>query len=154
MRFCLTVIIFIALFLSASCARQTRPLTPLDTFKSYNNAVKRKDLTAMKLMLSQASLKMHDEEARARGVTLDDVMKTQSLIGEGQTVVAFKDQKIEGEKATIEVKNENDRWDTIHFVMEDGVWKIDELGSAEQMIKDIEQEQKDAFQFPTPVPVP
>jgi hypothetical protein len=154
MRFWLTFIISLFLLLVLSCSRPTRALTPLDTFKSYNDASKKKDLTAMKLMLSQASLKMHDEEAKARGLNLDDIMKTQSLIGENQNVVAFKDQKIEGEKATIDVKNESDRWDTIHFVMEDGVWKIDELGSAEQMIKDIEQEQKDAFQFPTPVPVP
>jgi hypothetical protein len=151
MRFWFTVIISISMLLALACSRPTRTLTPLDTFKSFNAAVKKKDLTSMKLLLSAASLKMHEEEAKSRGVTLDDVMKTQSLIGENQTSVGFKNEKIEGDRATIEVKDQNGRWDTIHFVMEDGVWKIDELGSAEQMIKEIEQQQQDAFKFPPAV---
>jgi hypothetical protein len=152
MRFWPTIIISLSLLLAFACSRPTRVLTPIDTFKSYNEAVRKKDLTAMKLMLSQASLKMHEEEAKARGVTLDDVMKTQSLIGEDQKQVAFKNEKIEGERATIEVKDQNNRWDKIHFVFEDGVWKIDTIGSAEQIIKEIEQQQQqNPFQFPTPV---
>ena len=145
MRFWPIVIILSLFLMLASCTRETKPLTPLDTLRSYNEATRKKDLTSMKLLLSASSIKMKEQEARAKGVTLDDVMKTQTLITDGQSSVVFKDQKINGDKATLEIKNQYGQFETMNFVLEDGVWKIDEQGYAQKMIDDIEQNQKKAF---------
>jgi hypothetical protein len=146
MRFLSVVIISLALALSLACAGgEKKASTPLDTFKAYNEAARKKDLTTMKLLISESSRKMHEQEAKAKGVTLDDVIKTETLIGEDQKTVEHRNQKIEGDKATLEIKNSYGTWETLPFVLEDGMWKIDKQGYAEQMIQDVEQEQKKAF---------
>jgi hypothetical protein len=145
MRFWPAIIIFSAFLLLVSCAREAKPLTPLDTFKTYTQAIKKKDITTMKLLLSEASRKMHEAEARAKGVTLDDVMRTEKLFTENQTSVEFKNEKIEGDKATLDVKNSEGKWQTVPFVREEGVWKIDNQGYANQIVDDIEEQQRKAF---------
>ena len=47
--------------------------------------------------------------------------------------------KINGDKATIEFKNSYGIWETLPFVREDGEWKIDKKGYADQMMQDVEQ---------------
>lgn len=93
----------------------------------------------MKLLLSSGSIKMHEQEAKSQGVTLDDIVKRETLLSENQTTVEYRNEKIDGEKATLEVKNSYGSWETWPFVREEGVWKIDKQGYADQMIKDIEE---------------
>lgn len=144
MRFWATIIISAALLFAIACGgANTKPSTPLDTFKAYTKAVKTKDLTTMKLLLSEKSLKMREAEAKARGITLDDVMKTQTLFNENQTSVEFRNEKIEGDKATLEVKDSYGMWKTLQFVKETNMWKMDEQGIADQMIQDADQKAKE-----------
>lgn len=98
----------------------------------------------MKLLLSNASIKMHEQEAKAQNVTLDEIIKRETLLSENQTTVEYKNEKIDGDKATLDVKTSG-RWETLPFVREDAVWKIDKQGYADRMIKDIEEQQKRAF---------
>lgn len=119
--------------------------TPLETFKTYTKAIKKKDTEAMKVLLSEATLKMHEQEAKAQGVTVDDIVKRETLFSENQSTVEYRDEKIEGEKATLQVKTQYGSWETVPFVREDGVWKIDKQGYADQMIKDIEEESQRKF---------
>ena len=125
-----------------------RPATPVETFKTYTKAAKSKDYATMKLLLSNATMKMHDEEAKAQGVPVDDIIKRETLLGETQRTVEYRDEKIDGEHATLLFKNQAGSWETLPFVREDGVWKIDKQGYADQMIRDIEQQQKEAFGEP------
>lgn len=143
MRFWPKIIVLATFLFLISCGGESRPSTPLDTFKAYTLAIKKKDLTTMKLLLSESSRKMREQEAKARGVTLDDVMKTQTLFNENQTTVEFRNQKIEGDKATLEVKDPYNQWKTVPFVLEEGIWKIDEQGFADQMIQDADQKAKE-----------
>jgi hypothetical protein len=142
MRFWPKIIVLATFLFLVSCAGESKPSTPLDTFKAYTRAIKKKDLTTMKLLLSESSRKMREQEARARGVTLDDVMKTQTLFNENQTSVEFRNEKIEGDKATLEVKDAYGQWKPVPFVREEGIWKIDEQGYADQMIQDADQSNK------------
>jgi hypothetical protein len=96
----------------------------------------------MKLLLSDASIKMHDKEARAQNVNLDDIVKRETLFSENQTSVEFRNEKIEGDRATLEVKNSYGAWEKVPFVREEGLWKIDKQGFADQMIQEIEQNDK------------
>ena len=132
--------ILAALVTAVSCGGAKPPATPLETFKTYTKAIKQKDTTTMKILLSDATIKMHEKEAKAQGVTVDDIVKRETLFSESQKTVEFRGEKIEGDKATLQVKNAYGVWETVPFVREDGVWKIDKAGYAEQMMKDIESE--------------
>jgi hypothetical protein len=135
---------FVAAALAFACAAPP-PATPVETFKTYTKAAKNKDLATMKLLLSSATLKMHEQEAEAQHTTLDEIIQNQTLVGQNQKTVEYRDEKIDGDKATLRFKNEYGVWETLPFVREDGVWKIDKQGYADQMIQDIEEQQKQAF---------
>lgn len=139
----LTVLLF-GIFFNA-CGEQA-PATPLETYKTYTKAIKRKDTAAMKLLLSEATIKMNEEEAKSQGVTVDDIVKRETLFIESQRSVEYRDERIDGDKATLQVKNSFGSWETVPLVRENGEWKIDKLGQANQMMIDILKRQKQAFE--------
>jgi hypothetical protein len=139
MRFYPAILLSIFILFSLSCSGTSEPATPLQTFKTYTKAIKQKDTATMKLLLSNESIKMHEQEAKAQGVSLDDIVKRETIFSENQTTVEFRNEKVEGDKATLEVKNSYGSWETVPFVKEEGVWKIDKKGYADQIMKDIEQ---------------
>lgn len=132
--------IFISLLLAAACAGEApKAETPLEALKTYMDAFKKKDTTRMKQLLSEGSIKMAQEEAQTRGVTLDEVVKNETLFSEDQTKVEFKNQKIDGDRATIEVKNSFKSWDIVPFNRENGMWKIAKERYMEEQIKASEE---------------
>lgn len=139
MRIWSRIIIFSLAMAAAFGCGSSGATTPLETFKTYTKAIKKKDTEAMKVLLSEATLKMHEQEAKAQGVTVDEIVKRETLFGENQTTVEYRDEKIEGERATLQVKTQYGSWETVPFVREDGVWKIDKQGYADQMIRDIDE---------------
>ena len=141
MRIWSRILIFLLAVSLLACGGQ-KPASPLETFKTYTKAIKQKDYTTMKLLLSDATIKMHEKEAKAQSVTVDDIVKRETLFSQSQTSVEYRNEKIEGEKAALQVKNSYGSWETVPFVREDGVWKIDKQGYADQMIKDVEDSGK------------
>lgn len=137
-----STILTITLAVAFTACTPQRPATPKETFMTYIKALKAKDYTAMKLLLSNATIKMHEQEAKAQGLTVDDIVKRETLLSENQTAVEYKDEKIDGDKATLKVKNSYGSWETVPFVREDGVWKIDKQGYADEMLRDIEEQEK------------
>lgn len=141
MRFYPKVFVFILIALAAS-ACSTAPkknLTPFDTLKEYGEAYKKKDTTTMKLLLSEESLKMHEQEAKAQNTTVDDIVKRDTLFSENQTTAEFRNQKVEDDKASIEMKDSAGIWNTVQFVHENGAWKIDRKGFANKIEQDVQQ---------------
>ena len=114
------------------------PSTPVETFKTYVKAIRAKDTKAMKVLLSDATLEMHEQEAKAQNISVDEIIKRETLLAEGQTTVEYRNEKIDGDKATLQVKSSG-FWQTIPFVREDGVWKIDKQGVADQMLQDMDE---------------
>ena len=139
--FCLSVFSFAA-GVQISCGRKVVPASPLETFKTYVKALKQKDLTTMKLLLSKESLAMIEREAKAQGLTVDDVVKRETLFSENQKTVEFRIETIDGQKAVIEVKNQFGTWETVPFVFEDGQWKIDKKSYLESLTNEIEQQNR------------
>lgn len=135
-------LLIFALAISVAACTPQRPATPKETFMTYIKALKAKDYTTMKLLLSDATIKMHEKEAKAQGVTVDDIVKRETLLGENQTAVEYRSEKVNGDKASLQVKNAYGSWETLPFVREDGVWKIDKQGYADQMLKDFEDSDK------------
>ncbi|MFN0278276.1 MAG: hypothetical protein ACKVRN_06700 [Pyrinomonadaceae bacterium] len=143
MRIWSIVPIIFAVLLSA-CGERL-PATPLETFKTYTKAIKKKDADTMKLLLSEATIKMHEREATAQNVTLNEILERDTLFNPNQKSVEYREEKIDGDKATLQVKNSFGSWETLPFVREEGVWKIDKLGQANQLIKEHIEKQNQAF---------
>ena len=142
MHFGRTLLFGLLCLVFASCTGERGPATPLETFKTYTKAYKHKDAASMKVLLAKDSLKMSEQEAKAQGVSVDEIVKRETLFNPDQTTVEFRNEKAEGDRATLEVKNSFGVWETVPFVKEDGVWKIDKKGYADQMLQDIEQSDK------------
>jgi hypothetical protein len=130
-------LVVIAALILAACGDR-EPSTPVQTFQTYVKAFKKKDIKTMKLLLSSATIKMHEQEAKSQNTTVDEIIKRETLLAEGQKGVDYKDEKIEGDKATLQFKNSFGTWETMPFVREEGVWKIDKQGYAQQMMQDVE----------------
>lgn len=96
----------------------------------------------MKALLSSATLKMHEQQAKAQNISIDEVIKRETLLGESQTAVDYKDEKIEGDRATLQYKNSFGSWETMPFIKENGEWKIDKQGYADQLMRDFEDSDK------------
>ena len=88
--------------MALACAGEQKPATPLETFQTYTKAIKKKDITTMKLLLSSGTIKMHEQEAKAQGVTVDDIVKRETLFTENQTTLKYRNEKINGDNATLE----------------------------------------------------
>jgi len=142
MRFYFGLIFLCLSLLALSCSREIVPLTPRKTFETYIRALKMKDTTTMKLLLSADTIKMHEKEAKAMGITVDEIVKRETIFSEGQKVVELRNEKIDGDKATLEVKNSMRRWETVYFIRENGDWKIDKKAYADQLLKEIEEENR------------
>ena len=137
--FCTSLLLAVAV-LGIGCGAASGPKSPVETMKTYTKAVKAKDTTTMKLLLSADTIKMLEQEAKSQNVVLDEIVKRETLFPESQKVFEFRNEKIEGEKATIEVKNSFGQWETWPFVFEDSQWKIDKKGYADRLMMDIEQQ--------------
>ncbi len=150
------ILITVLTGLLACSSADTKPATPIETFKTYTKAVKNKDVATMKVLLSDATMKMNELEAQARGVSVDEVVRNETLFAEHQKTVKLRNEKIEGDIATLEVENTFGRWETVPFVMESGQWKIDKKGFAQRMMEEADksaQELDRIFdQRPTPEP--
>jgi len=147
MRLQLLTLLILASLMALSCSSEKKPDTPIESFKAYITAVKQKNTTKMKMLLSSESIKMHEQEAKAQNVTLDDIVKRETLFAEGQKTVEFRNEKIEGDKATLEVKNSFGSWETVPFVREEDEWKIDKKGYAERLMQDFEQNNQQMDDF-------
>jgi hypothetical protein len=142
MRNCLAKTLILITLLSgmlACSSSESKPETPIETFKTYTKAIKAKDVATMKLLLSDATMKMNEEEARARGIPVDEVVKNETLFADHQKTVKMRNEKIEGDKATLEVENTFGTWETVPFIKEDGVWKIDKKGWAQRLMDERDQ---------------
>jgi hypothetical protein len=128
-----------------ACAGKFTTSTPLETLQAYTAAIKKKDAAQMKRLLSDASIKMAEQEAKSQNVPLDEIMKRETLFGENQRSVNYRNEKVDGDRATIEMKDSFDAWVTVPFVREEGVWKIDKQGLANQMMQQIQDENNKKF---------
>ena len=166
MRNLFTLFVLSASIFAAACVGEQKPATPVETFKTYIKAQRKKDTTAMKLLLTAETLQAHEQEAKAMGTTVDEIVKRDSMIGETQTAVEFRNETIDGEKATLEVKNAFREWEKVFFLLENGEWKIDKKGYADQLLREVEEnnlnfDQQNNFNtspfgntsFPTPQPI-
>jgi hypothetical protein len=112
--------------------------SPTATLKAYFEALQKKDAAGLKKTLSKGTLEMFEQFAKAQNPpkTLDEALQTglaSATTGDSNKMPETRNEKIDGEKATLEVKNDKSgAWETVPFVKEDGDWKI----AFDQMFRD------------------
>ena len=142
MKYCYKIVLITLLASLAFACGSSEPATPLDTLKAYVAAVKKKDTAMMKMLLSEASLNIHRDQAKAQNVTLDEIIQRETLFSETQRIFGHRNEKIEGDRATIEVQNDFGGWDIVHLVKESGIWKIDKKAFRDEIINQNEEAEK------------
>ena len=70
-----TTPLFLCLLILAACGDR-QPATPAETFKTYVKAYKKKDIRAMKMLLSDATIKMHEKQAKAQNTSVDEIINS------------------------------------------------------------------------------
>ncbi len=111
--------------------------SPTATMQAYFEAMQKKDAEALKKTLSKGTLDMFEQFAKAQNPpkTLDEALKTglSSTTNTGEKMPETRNEKIDGDKATLEIKNDKTgQFETVPFVKEDGNWKI----AFDQMFRD------------------
>ena len=115
----------IAVVLAASACSLLNRSTPTATFKAFFEASKKKDVAGIKKGLSKGTIDMLDKLAKEQNKSTDDMLKDVYKEDKGETLPETRNEKISGETATIEVKNDKTgKWETLPFVKENGEWKI------------------------------
>ncbi len=99
--------------------------SPEATLKSFYNASKANDIEGLKRAMSKSTLDTLTSFAAIDKKTLDDSLKEIIKDAPG-SMPELRDLKIEGDKATGEIKDDKlEKWTKAYFVKEDGLWKID-----------------------------
>lgn len=98
--------------------------TPSAAFKTFYSAAKANDTEAMKRSMSKKTLQVMQEEATKEKKSVDDVFKEMNKDAPA-SMPEIRNEKIEGEKASIEIKDDKmDKWTPVPFVKEGNQWKI------------------------------
>lgn len=122
--FALTVAALMAVALMAACGGK-KASTPTEAFKTFYEASKGKDVPTLKKVMSKATLDELEKEAKGENKSLDQYLADESQKGLPSSLPETRNEKIDGDKATVEVKTQSGDWRPFPFVKEDGDWKID-----------------------------
>lgn len=126
----------------SGCASQKAPTSPLDALKAYGEAFSKSDADGMKRLLSSGSVTMLEQEAAAQGVSLSEIILRETLFTRGQRSAEFRNIRTEDSTAKIDVKDSAGLWTTVYFTSENGSWKIDKQGFANELLRQSEEEKK------------
>ena len=106
-------------------ANTTAELSPKDVLKALNTAAKQKNVAEIRRHLSQSTLRVLDKTAQEAGKTPDQIL-TEEGVAPFIVLPEMREEKIEGETATVEVQNmlDKEEYEKIPFVREAGAWKV------------------------------
>jgi hypothetical protein len=105
-------------------ALQPSASSPMETMKALNEAAKVKNPEAIKKVISKGTLALMEQTAKTQETTVDELLKKDDG-APFEELPEMRNEKIEGDKATVEVKNKmSGEWSTLPFVKEEGVWKV------------------------------
>jgi hypothetical protein len=120
----LALLLALTLTTLAALACKGAGSSPTATWKAAYAAVKNKDVAGFKKVLSKKSVESLDEAAKRSNKSSDDFIK--DILNDAKLAKSdeSKDEKINGDTATLQVKTEKDDWETVNLVKEDGEWKM------------------------------
>ncbi|MGB7925508.1 MAG: DUF4878 domain-containing protein [Pyrinomonadaceae bacterium] len=117
---------FALIILSATACQKSQGASPTATFRAFYEALKKKDVEAYKKSVSKNTLVLLEKRAKDMNRSLDDYVKHEmdKPTTPPPENLETRNEKIDGEKATLEVKNTEGGWNTVPFIKEDGQWKV------------------------------
>ena len=98
--------------------------TPAETYKTGYAARQKKDIAALKRALSKEALEFLTEVGKDEQKTLDDQLRALAERPQAPTAET-RNEKISGNRASLEYLNEKGQWSSMEFVKEGEDWKID-----------------------------
>lgn len=97
--------------------------TPTEAYKTAFSARQKKDVQGLKQVLSKKMLEFFKAMGIDEHKTVDDELKELAEQPQAATAEA-RNEKITGDKATVEYLDENGKWKTMDFVKEGSDWKL------------------------------
>ncbi len=130
-------------------SQRTLTGSPTEILITFAEATKKKDAETIKKTLSKSTMKVIEESAKKQNISVNEVL-TKAEDPEGKDLPETRNEKIEGDTATLEIKDDvTGKFDVMPFVKEDGGWKIALDVYMESMQKKIlEDMKKPAPPFP------
>jgi len=106
--------------------------TPTEAYKAAYFFRQRRDIDGLKKVISKDVLDFLTEIGKADNKSLDDMLREMTEEPPAGTP-EFRNEKITGERATLEYKDDDGAWKTMDLVNEGGDWKLTlpEKGSRE-----------------------
>lgn len=146
-----TIIIALVVLWFIGCggaANTPQTASPTDVLKTYIEASDRKDLAAVKQTFSKGTMKMYEDAAQKRQISVDEALKEQfeaTSATELKSKLEVGKETIEGNTATVEVKdNSTGNLEKIPFVKEDDVWKV----ALDKFIEDLTNKMREEMNMP------
>src|SRR5205085_1113707 len=94
--------------------------TPTEAFKSFYEAAKGKDVATLKRLMAKDALSKMEDRAKQQNKSVDDFLASQASEGIPPAMPETRNEKIDGDKATIEFKGPggDSDWRTVPFAKE------------------------------------
>ncbi len=110
---------------TASDSSTSSTATPTDAYKAAYAARKNKDVPGLKKLMSKDIMEFFTEISGLgeKKQTIDELLMALCEKPQAPTAEA-RNEKIDGDHATIEYLDEKGDWSTMDFVKEDGGWKL------------------------------
>ncbi len=96
--------------------------TPTDAYRTALAATKARDYESLKKVVSKDVLEFF--RFMSEGDESSDDMMAEMLGSKQSETGEVRNEKINGNKATLEYVAENGEWKTMDFIKEDGMWKL------------------------------
>jgi len=120
----IVLMLALAAMLSMACSKGGGGATPTDALKAYIDAASKKDVACMKSHLSQGTLKLMEEGAKAANKNLDDMLKEESgQMPPEAANIKYSNEKVTGDSATVDMTAQG-QTATMPLVKENGEWKL------------------------------
>ena len=103
---------------------QPAGLSPTEDVRGYYEAGVRKDVAGAKRFLSRASLQRMEDAAKRQGKTLEQLFSEAAEIEAGKPPPTYKNERIMGDKATVDIETPGQPALTMPLISEDGQWKL------------------------------
>ena len=97
--------------------------TPTDAYRTAHALRAKKDIEGLKRVLSKDILEFFTEMGKLEKKTLDEMLLDLCLKPQEATPEA-RNEKITGDRALIEYKDEKGEWKEMDFIKEGGDWKL------------------------------
>lgn len=119
-------------------------ISPSESYRRYYEAYGRGDIAKIKEFSSKKTFALFEKLTKEQGSSVEETVRHQnSLIPANKQGLAIRNEKIDGNRATIEISNpNNDVWLPVLLIMEDGIWKIGDAERIEEIEKGINERAK------------